>query len=380
MISRGIPSPQDPQWGCFEQDQAEALSKIGNKVIVLSVDSRFLWTWRKIGVTHIIKNDVVYYNCFLIPGALTSLLGYRVNRWVKRKQIDILYKKINLSFGKPDIIYGHYFFNTELGAYLKEKNNIPLVGIEHAGRFNFAKLDRRTYTSAKYAYSMTDQIITVSCKLQDSIKRHFNKDCQVVYNLVNELYFKETIFNKDRYDYPLNIVSVGSLVDGKGFDLLIRAIKSVDNVRLTIIGGGPEYDNLKKLITELNLTNQVQLLGKRSKPEIISCFKKSDFFVLASHNETFGLVYAEAMALGLPVIGTRCGGPEEIINESNGLLVEVNNITQLIDSIIWMRDHISHYDRIQISEKCRFKYAPNIIAKQLTDIFEGVVEKYKSSK
>lgn len=380
MISRGLPSPQDPQWGCFEQDQAEALYKNGHKVVVISVDSRFLMKWRELGITHVQRNGIDYYNSFWIPGAITRIVSKSLNQFIKNKQLDLLYKTVLMNHGKPDIIYGQFFFNTELGAYLKDKINVPLVGIEHAARFHNAKLDTQTYTSAKYAYSKADHIITVSCKLQDSIKRHFNKESQVVYNLVNEIYFKESVFHKDEYDYPLNIVSVGSLVKRKGFDLLIRAIKSVDNVRLTIIGGGPEYDNLKKLITELNLTNQVQLLGKRSKPEIISCFKKSDFFVLASHNETFGLVYAEAMALGLPVIGTRCGGPEEIINESNGLLVEVNNITQLIDSIIWMRDHISHYDRIQISEKCRFKYAPNIIAKQLTDIFEGVVEKYKSSK
>ena len=62
MIARGYPTPKDPQWGCFEQDQAEALQRYGHRVVVVSVDSRFLWRVRKIGTTIYNKNGVVYYN------------------------------------------------------------------------------------------------------------------------------------------------------------------------------------------------------------------------------------------------------------------------------------------------------------------------------
>ena len=58
MIARGYPTKEDPQWGCFEQDQAEALCNNGNKVVVLSVDNRFLWRKRKIGITHYRKAGI----------------------------------------------------------------------------------------------------------------------------------------------------------------------------------------------------------------------------------------------------------------------------------------------------------------------------------
>ena len=51
MIARGYPTPKEPQWGCFEQDQAEALQRYGHRVVVASVDSRFLWRMRKINTS-----------------------------------------------------------------------------------------------------------------------------------------------------------------------------------------------------------------------------------------------------------------------------------------------------------------------------------------
>ena len=51
LISRGYPTKREPQWGCFEKDQAEALAKYGHEVVMLSVDTRFRWYWRKIGIT-----------------------------------------------------------------------------------------------------------------------------------------------------------------------------------------------------------------------------------------------------------------------------------------------------------------------------------------
>ena len=61
MIARGIPSKKYPQWGCFEKDQAEALAAFGHKVVVMCIDRRFLFEWRKIGLTHCDINDVEYY-------------------------------------------------------------------------------------------------------------------------------------------------------------------------------------------------------------------------------------------------------------------------------------------------------------------------------
>lgn len=88
MIARGYPTKEFPQWGCFEQDQAEALCNSGHQVVVLSVDSRFLWRMRKIGVTHYYKNGVNYYNSFWIPGIVTNYISRRLNYFFKKNRLS----------------------------------------------------------------------------------------------------------------------------------------------------------------------------------------------------------------------------------------------------------------------------------------------------
>ena len=174
MIARGYPTEEDPQWGCFEQDQAEALCNNGHQVVVLSVDSRFLWKFRKVGITHYSKNGVNYYNSFWFPGVLTRTISRKFNVFIKKCQVDKLYKKVEFLYGRPDVVYGQFFFNTDIGVYLQKKYNLPLVGIEHAGRFNSDRLDSITKWMATNAYANADEIITVSQTLRKRILYHLS--------------------------------------------------------------------------------------------------------------------------------------------------------------------------------------------------------------
>ena len=141
MISRGIPSSKHPQWGCFEKDQAEALASIGHKVVVLSIDGRFLFDRRKRGLTHYNINNVDYYNYFLYPQIITDVINHRLSLHINNRIIEYLYKKVVLKHGKPDIIFGQMFMNTLKGIYLSQTQNIPIVGIEHLARFNESHLN-----------------------------------------------------------------------------------------------------------------------------------------------------------------------------------------------------------------------------------------------
>ena len=99
-------------------------------------------------------------------------------------------------------------------------------------------------------------------------------------------------------------------------------------------------------------------------------------FVLASRKETFGVVYIEVMMLGLPVIASICGGPEEFVQETDGLLVPVEDVNALADAIKYMFENYQLYDRAKIAEDCKNRFSPEVIARQLTDIFEKVVEEH----
>ena len=198
MISRGIPTPRDPQWGCFEQDQAEALHEAGHKVVVVSVDTRFRMIYRKIGITHNHKNGIDYYNSFWVPAAVTNLLSSKLTQAIKEKQLDRIFQIIEKKYGKPDIIYGQFFFNTALGVFLKKKYGIPLIGIEHAARFVSNEVDKESLKQASNVYKYTDCNIAVSSHLANALNRLFNIHCEIVHNVYNP-YFDANVFKKQTF-------------------------------------------------------------------------------------------------------------------------------------------------------------------------------------
>ena len=159
MISRGIPSAKDPQWGCFEQDQAEALQRYGHKVVVASVDSRFLKRWRKIGITHKHKDGVDYYNSFWVPGAITNLISQSFGLFIKEKQLDRIYRKIEATHGKPDVIYSHYLPYSYSALKIKQKYDLPLVAIEHWSEVNKEELASKVQYMGSRVYNTADKVI-----------------------------------------------------------------------------------------------------------------------------------------------------------------------------------------------------------------------------
>lgn len=378
FIARGYPSLRDPQWGCFEREQAEALTRIGHEVVMLSVDGRYRIYWRKIGVTKIKRNGVVSYNLFLCPGKFVGAINKIWSQRFKEWQMDRLFQLAVKEFGMPDILYGHYLPNSEAALVLKRKYSIPAVGIEHWSKVGQTSILDYVKKQAIRTYQELDALIVVSNDLRNIIKENFGVDAIVVHNMVgNEFYFTPMKKKSNQTDF----VAVGNLLPIKGYDLLITAFEHA-NLRskewsLTIVGDGPEHTNLQKMIDEKGLGHNIHLLGRKQKNEVCNILQNSDVFIVSSHTETFGVAAIEALACGLPVISTDCGGPRDFITENNGIMCRVNDIDALADKILFMHTHFMDYDRKKISDQCKEKFSTDVIAKQLIEIFETVVNRNK---
>lgn len=120
-------------------------------------------------------------------------------------------------------------------------------------------------------------------------------------------------------------LAVGRLVYYKGFDVLIRAMTDLPELRLAIIGDGPLRADLEALIASLGLADRVMLLGGLPESDLAAHYAAADVFVLPSthRSETFALVQVEAMAAGLPVINTSLptGVPDVSLDGITGLTV-----------------------------------------------------------
>ena len=153
---------------------------------------------------------------------------------------------------------------------------------------------------------------------------------------------------------------------------------SLCNLHLRAAGEGEEKSNLENLIYRYDLQNNIFLLGKMSKSEIASCLRGSDAFVLPSRNENFSVAVLEALASGLPVVATDCGGIRECINDNNGIIVAVDNSGEIANALNTIINNYSKYNRTDIANDCRNRFSADAIATQLTDIFEYVVNNFKS--
>lgn len=374
IISRGIPTTKDPMWGNFEFDQARALQKAGHKVVILSVDKRFRFYLRKIGVLHRSVEGIDTYNIFIFP--LPYQVFPKIALKISQYLAAFLFQRLLKDHGHPDIIHAHYLPNMAMIIPIKLRYKIPVVGTEHWSKVNSDKPTNYVTYFGNYAYKHIDKLVAVSNSLSEKIKKHFRIDSQIINNLVDTDSF---LYNEKHNETAFfTFVSVGRIVKSKGYDTLIQAFKTANfdnNVKLLIIGQGNYYNKLQRQIQTLQLQHQVELLGMKSKKDISIIMNSCHTFVLASRAETFGVVFIEAMLMGIPVISTKCGGPEEFINESNGILTPIDDVEKLAEALRYMHENVTKYNREYISRTCRNKFSPEKIVNQLEETFNEVLNK-----
>ncbi|HEY5509168.1 MAG TPA: glycosyltransferase, partial [Paludibacter sp.] len=155
-------------------------------------------------------------------------------------------------------------------------------------------------------------------------------------------------------------------------ELFIEALAKLQTnlkqtIILTMIGGGDKVDELTKLCIQKGLESE--FLGYQTKTEIAQQLQLSDFFVHASTIETFGVVTAEALMCGTPVICSNVGALPELIDESNGILCENS-----VDSwIVGLRKAIStSFNNKEISGKIKQKYSLLEIGKQFSSVYSEI--------
>lgn len=181
----------------------------------------------------------------------------------------------------------------------------------------------------KKAYSQFDKIVVVS----ESSKKHFveiygnTERTHCIYNPVDkaEILALATEPVDCQRKTKFRFIAIGRLMEVKGFDRLIEAASRLHNdgleFELWILGEGPECNMLNNLCSRLKVQDNIKFLGFQINP--YKYLAQCDCFVCSSRTEGYSLVIAEAMIVGLPVISTRCAGPEEILSGSRfGIMVD----------------------------------------------------------
>lgn len=145
------------------------------------------------------------------------------------------------------------------------------------------------------------------------------------------------------------------------------------NVTLTIFGDGPERSRLQDMINKYNLNDNVFLKGFCLRDVIANKLSESDCFVLASQTETFGVAYIEALSMGIPVIATKCGGPQGFVNNENGVMVEVDDVNGLTEAMKYMYKNADKYNGESISKVTKSLFSPESVGSRLMEVYKSVI-------
>jgi glycosyltransferase involved in cell wall biosynthesis len=303
-----------------------------------------------------------------------------VNYWIWRYFAKKLAASYIRKHGIPDIIHAHTtVFAGVFAEYLSKKIRRPFVITEHASHFGRHRYPRWQLTLAKKAVLSADQFIVVSAFLKKSIESSLRVDltrAKVIPNVLAS-HFTELPINVRAIPQKACFINIGSMNENKGQARLIEAfsilLQDYSDVSLIIVGNGELEKSLKERVAQLGLECQVEFKGHVQNESIPELFKQCDALVVASRYETFGVVAIEAMAAGLPVITTPCGGVESVLPAGAGF---VSNGYGAKDIATSMREFVGvgvGRSAKEIQLHAVSLYGPVNVASQLLRVYEQLV-------
>ena len=159
-----------------------------------------------------------------------------------------------------------------------------------------------------------------------------------------------------RHSGPVALLAVGSIVPRKGYDVLVEALAGMRDLpwHLTIVGEARDEtatERLRAAIQRHGLGPRVSMLGSVSTSRLSALYAAADLFVLPSRYEGFGMAYAEAIAHGLPVIGTTAGAIPDTVPPEAGVLIPPNDVSALTAALCRLIE--SPKERAQLSAGAR---------------------------
>jgi len=280
------------------------------------------------------------------------------------------------AYGKVDIIHAHIGYPAGyIAKNLSKIHDIPYVITEHMSPFphryyqnSKGSLDPRLSAS----YYESSQNIAVSSSLAIQMGKHGIPRTTLIPNLVKDEMFESVIVNNKNSSFTF--FSLGRMVPQKGIDVLIKAFSKMKSKAILRIGGnGESLDNYKNLAGELKIEDKIAWLGELDHKQALNEFNNCDTFVLPSRHESMGVVFAEAMACGKPVIGTICGGPEEFINDTNGYLIYSENELMLKESMEKMMQNHAQFDSEHIRKQCADQFSSKVICNKIMNLYQKVL-------
>lgn len=366
MVPSWYATEDAPTRGVFFARQAKALMQAGHTVHVLYPDLRVRLRGLQTGVLSAAGG--VPGLCGRARAALPFLPP--AVRAQRARLLETLYRRAVAQWGAPDVVWLQSCLLGAETAALCRRHRLPLVYLEHySGVFSpdeaLRQTLRKTLAAATAALAVSDALRACMQEMRADVRR--------VPNCVDTSLFCPAPVPHEGFVFGI----LCNLVPLKNVDVLLRAFAAakIENARLRVGGGGPQRARLGRLAHALGIAKQVEFCGVVPPERAPAFYAGCDALVCASRVETFGVTLIEALACGVPVLATRCGGPEDIVRPGqNGLLVQPGDTDELACGLREMTRRT--FAPAALRADCEARFGAHAVAERLEEELRRAVAEY----
>lgn len=288
-----------------------------------------------------------------------------------------------------DLLHVHYAVPHAISAYIAKKitgDHLKIVTTLHGTDITVLGYDSTLSELIRFGIEQSDTVTAVSDDLTRQTRELINphKEIETVYNFVDEnVYYKRNSENLRKQfgisSHEKVFVHISNFRPVKRVPDVIKVFAKVReqmSAKLLLMGDGPQMSAARKLVEERDLDDDVLFLGQQK--DVAEILSMCDLKLLLSKKESFGLVLLEAMACGVPAIGTNVGGIPEVIKDGEtGYICEVGDIDCMAQKALNILEDEKLHERMsqQSIKRVNEKFHSQLILQQYERIYYETLNK-----
>ena len=372
MIPSWYPNRENAHAGIFVKKHIQMISQFIDCYTLFVLPTNKVRAF-KIEVEKQPSAEIIYFGT--TKSALVNTISYFLINIIKISAIIL--KK-----GRPKFVHNHVVFPSGFVAVLVAKLlNVRLIISEHWSGYliednRFKRLNTKIQKVIRYIYSSAYRIGLVSNFMKDRLVESQLCTEEKVIITPNKIELNNFVPVQRELGEEINVLTICNLNDfEKNISGMIEAIYYLNkneslNIKLQIIGEGVDEGKLKKLANEYGILNsKISFLGKIENHLLTNYYRNSDFYILNSNFETLNISTIEALMHGLPVVASKCGGPQDYLTQQNSIQVNTRDTNDLVRGIKEMIKHFSKYDRKIIKLEIEKLYNEKVVLESLRKLY-----------
>lgn len=351
--------------GVFHYEQSMALKKYCNMALYYPFDTDLTCDFAKSE-----ERGLLTYRSRLYPGKIVKY-AFWIRDFMKiRKEFqpDIIHAHVASMAGRLAIVLGKIY---KIPVVITEHNAIELMGLE----------SKKMRKINQFAYHNSRANVCVSSDSMNRLKTFFsNEQYQVIHNGIinpNSIEKSETLYAKAG---RINCCIVAAFYSKeiKGYQYLLPAMKRLLDknlpITLHICGGGDYFDYYVNMAEELGISENCIFYGNCNRNKVYDIIRQMDFSISASIFECSGVSVQEAMLLGKPLVVTKSGGANSLVNEDTAIVVERESTEALVEGIEQMVQRLSEFDEDKIKSYAFVNFEIDEVSKKYVSLYSNILK------